>query len=128
MIDQQQTAPNTPPWPVRTEQNYADNQGPGPTIKVRCIAAEGLYYGYRRRREGDVFTLYPQYVTELDKQGRPVLEAGQIKKKLVTAEQQLSPNTMERVEDDEAEHTTTAQQSLTNTQDELTGGRRSKQR
>jgi len=121
---------NRPPWPVINDDNLDGNQGPGETIDVRCIAPEGIYYNYRRRREGDVFTLMPRYITETQpaqlpdgkpnpRRGEVIKENGQPKKKLLTARDQFSERTMELVEG-EHPHTTSAQEAINQKQDELT--------
>jgi len=108
------------PWPVRDMNNIGDNYAPGEQIKVRCIDQRGVYYNFMRRRFGDVFNLIPMYITQVDPDtGKPVLEGGNPVMKLVTAEEQFSPNTMERVDSDEPERVSTAQGALNQMQDEL---------
>lgn len=104
------------PWPVINDDNIENNQPSGKRIKVRCTHPQGIYYNFRRRREGDVFELVPQIVTVLHKdgpqKGLPVMENGLPVKAILSAEDQFSPNTMEKVEEDEPLHTTNAQESL----------------
>lgn len=116
--------PNAPkqriPWPVINEANLGDNYGPGPQIRVRYTAIRPMYYNFHRRREGDVFTLIPMYVPEVDQETfKPIMEKGQIKKRLVTAEEQFNAANMERLDDDEQPHISTAQEALNRTQNEL---------
>lgn len=120
MIQEQNPVRAKAPWNVVNSDNQGDNYGPGPRIKVRIIDQRGIYYNFHRRRTGDVFSLVPMYVTEIDdKTGKPVMVNGQVKKRLVTAEQQFSPQTMEKVEDDEPEMITSAQDALNKASDEL---------
>jgi hypothetical protein len=96
---------------------------PGPRIKVR--ATRTGEYEYARRREGDVFTLKPREMTVLDPvTGKPVVEGGKIKTRLLTAEKQFSERWMERVDGD-AEETITGAQAAINIQTEaINEGRR----
>ena len=125
----QDPIPNTSkqqiPWPVRNTYNLAENYADGPRIRVRCIHPPGIYYDFIRRREGDVFDLIPQYVTVTDTNtGQPVMEHGKPKKRIVTAEEQFSERTMERIGDDAEIIVTTSQQALRQKQDELDEGKR----
>ena len=106
------------PWPVVTSETVEMSQVEGPRIKVR--ATQMFYYEHLRRREGDVFYLSPKYVTQVDKVSTlPLQKDGKPVMKLYTAEDQFDPNIMERVEDEEPERVTTAQQALNKAQDEL---------
>jgi len=89
------------------------------TIKVR--ATRTVFYEHARRREGDVFVLRQRIITETDpKTGRALLDdKKQPKQRILTAEEQFSCRSMERVDDDEPEHTTTAQEALDKAADEL---------
>jgi hypothetical protein len=108
------------PYAIRNNYNLGEDYAEGPTIKVKCIAPQGLYYDFQRRREGDVFTLYPKYVTVIDRRnGKPLKKDGIIQKKLITAKEQFSEYTMEIVADDTPEHTTTSQQAINKAQVEL---------
>ena len=123
MLEEQQKSQQQVPWPVTNSWNIGDNYAEGPRIKVRALRM--LYYNFNRRREGDVFLLIPQYVTVCDKKsGRPVKENGQIKKRLVTAAEQFSEETMERVDKEEVETLSTAQMALNKAQDELNEAKR----
>lgn len=120
MIIEENPQRQTIPWRVVSEQNIGDNYAEGPRIRVKCIDPRGLYYNFNRRREGDVFTLVPMYVTIIDdKTGKPVMKNGEVQKKLVTAEQQFSSESMEKVDDSEPIRVTTAQDALNKAQDEL---------
>jgi hypothetical protein len=120
LIQEKNPQPQRIPWPVKNMNNIGDNYAEGAQIRVRCIDPRGVYYNFTRRRQGDVFTLIPQYVTEVDpKTDKPVMENGRPKMRLVTAEQQFSPQTMEKVEDDEPEKITTAQMAINKMSDEL---------
>lgn len=108
-----QSSGNRAPWPVITTDNFEDNSAPGEKIKVRCIDPRGVFYDYVRRREGDVFELRPQYVTNIDAEtGKPVMKDGKVEKRLVTAKQQFSTRTMELVEDATPVNVTSAQEAL----------------
>jgi hypothetical protein len=120
MISDQNQQKNTPPWPVINDYNMDGNMGPGDTIKVRCIAPQGMYYRFARRREGDVFTLVPVYETVIDpKTGKHIKENGDFKRHLITAEAQFSDVTMELVEDETPDSVSTAQGAINLAQDEL---------
>jgi len=91
----------------------------GGTIKVRATATG--YYGDARRREGDVFTLYPRRgsFTEhvLDKNGDVRLDANNIivtkeVVKVLSADDQFNPKWMERVDGRTPERTTDAATAL----------------
>lgn len=78
-----------------------------------------------RHRDGDVFELKPYFITvtnpktskpEFDENGRP-------KMRLLSIEEQFSPQTMQRVDDDEPESYSTAQEAINRQHDELLGGR-----
>lgn len=119
-VNEEDRPKNQPPWPVINMQNIGENRAPGESIKVRCIAPQGLYYNFLRRREGDIFMLYPVWVTETDKRtGKALKENGEIKKRLVTAKEQFSEENMELVDEDVPEVVTTAQQALNKKSDEL---------
>lgn len=127
MIDPTQV-PNRPPWPVINDRSIADNIAPGPTIKVRCIHPQGIYYLHQRRREGDTFLLHPLYVAELDKFTRKAVKVnGEIKKSIRTAEGQFSASTMERVESDDPLTLTSAQQALDKAHEEISSLKRRKE-
>jgi hypothetical protein len=116
------TTTQKPPWPVVTTESIELEQSriPGQRIKVMVAPGYTIYYDHLRRRAGDVFTLVPKWVTVVDhKTSRPILENGKPKMKLISAEEQFSNERMIRVEDDEPEHITTAQQALNRAQDEL---------
>lgn len=118
---------NKAPWPVITQDSVEREQLDGPRIKV--MAKRMLYYEHLRRREGDVFYLSPKLVTMVDKKTtRPIVEKGQIKKKLFTAEEQFDPDIMERVDEAEPERITTSQQALDKAQDELNEAKLSRKR
>ena len=123
LVEEERRPQQQVPWPVTNSWNIGENYGEGPQIKVRAIRM--IYYNFNRRREGDVFTLIPQWVTVTDpKTGRPVKEKGDIKKRLVTAEEQFSEETMERVDPEVVETLSTAQQALNKAQDELDEAKR----
>lgn len=121
MIQEQNPVRQQIPWSQRGN-HPGDNYAEGPVIKVRCTHPQGIYYDFRRRREGDVFLLIPQYVAEYDdatmrpkyKDGKPIL-------KLVTAAEQFNPAKMEKVDDDLPETITTAQSAINKASDELNG-------
>lgn len=124
IIDPDRATQQKVPWPVKTFDNIGDNYGEGPQIKVRCIDPRGVYYNFLRRRLGDVFNLIPQYVTVIDpKTEKPLMENGQVKKRLVTAEEQFSPQTMEKVDQAEPETITTAGEAIRKAQEDLDGVR-----
>ena len=58
-------------------------------MRVRAIALG--YYGHKRRREGDTFTLEPIKRIRKDKDGN-------MREITITTEQQFSPRWMERVD------------------------------
>lgn len=94
----------------------------GPRIKVRATAMGE--YEYARRRPGDVFTLKPRYITVVDPVTRkPVVENGNPKMRLLTADEQFSERWMERIDRGE-ETITTAQDALNQATDEINEGRR----
>ena len=112
------------PWPIKTFDNIGDNYAEGPQIKVKCIDPRGIYYNFCRRREGDVFNLIPQYIPEADPNTmKPVMENGKPKMRLVTAEEQFSSATMERVDEDEPETITTAKDAILKVQNDLDGAK-----
>jgi hypothetical protein len=120
---------NEIPWPTVTQRTISDDNAEGPRIRVRSISPQPIYYDFMRRYEGDVFTLVPKWVTVVDKNTtKPIKENGVIKRVVRTAEEQFSSETMERVEDEEQETVTTAQEALTKQQDEITESRRSQGR
>lgn len=120
MIHDERTMRQTVPWAVKNLNNLGDNYGPGEQIKVRCIDPRGVYYNFMRRRQGDVFTLIPQYVAVLDPVTmKPVMENGQPKTKLISAKEQFSAQTMELVDQQEPETMTTAQDAVNKTINEL---------
>ena len=121
MIQETNRVKSQIPWPVVTDETVERNQGEGPRIKVRCIHPKGVYYEYLRRREGDVFYLVPKWITVCNKDtGSPVMENGKAQKRLVTAAEQFSSVTMEKVEDeDEPETITTSQMALNRVVEEL---------
>lgn len=107
------------------------------TIKVRAVNlgdSFGWYPNqtpegddYKRRRDGDVFLLYPRHCTVVDKVfSKPVRNPdGTFQTKLVTAEAQLSRNWMERVDDDEpVSKSTGAGKALKNVTEEIKASRR----
>jgi len=118
----EQERPNKTPWPVVNHDSIENRTPSGETIKVRCLAPEGLYYNFSRRREGDVFTLIPQMVTKLELKPTgewlPVMKDGKPVTEIIPARKQLSPRTMEEVEPSEPEETTSAQGVLNKTQAE----------
>jgi hypothetical protein len=125
MLDNQTNTKQNIPWPTRDEHNIGENHAPGPRKKARCIAEKGCYYDFNRRYEGDTFIVYPVYMTETDPRTfKPIMENGQPKKKIITAEEQLKVNVehgiWEEVPLDEPTTLTTAQQALNNAQDEIT--------
>lgn len=88
---------------------------------IRCRALKTVYIVDAddpkrnvRVRENDVFTLQPRLVTVYNvAAGRPELdEKGKVKMRLLSAEDQFSPISMDRVSDSEPERLTTAQQAL----------------
>lgn len=112
MIQEQHPTKQQIPWSQRGN-HPGDNYAPGPTIKVKCVHPQGIYYDFLRRREGDIFLLIPQYVAEFDEVTMKIkMEAGKPKMKLVTAEQQFNPEKMEKVDDDAEETITTAQDAI----------------
>ena len=121
MIHEQNATRQKAPWPIINSDNVGDNYGPGPKIKVRVVGPRTIYYNFHRRYEGDVFYLVTMYVTETDpkKDNMPIIENGIPKKRLVTAEEQFDPEKMEKLESDEPESITTAQQALDREQDRL---------
>jgi|BioPla2DNA2_1021312.scaffolds.fasta_scaffold12243_4 hypothetical protein len=113
----QSTTKNKAPWPVVTEETLENSRAKGETLRVRCIAPEGIYYNFARRREGDVFDLVPKKAAKLaqskgTKQWVPVMENGKPVIVTISAREQFSEQTMEIVEDGEAESLTTAQMAL----------------
>jgi hypothetical protein len=124
MIQEQLPTKGKTPWPVVTMENLGENYGPGPRIKVKVIDPRGTYYDFLRRREGDVFYLIPMYTPVIDSNtGKAVIENGEVKKRLVTAEEQFSSNVMEKVDDDEPVKVTTAQIALNNESDKIVDGK-----
>jgi hypothetical protein len=98
---------------------------PGPRIKVRVLEGCIGEYEYARRRSGDVFTLKPREITVVDPATRkPVIENGQPKMRILTAEEQFSDRWMERVEDEYEETATGAQEALNQATDAINEGRR----
>jgi len=112
-----------PPWPVINNFNLGNDYAEGPTIKVR--ARRTLYYDFCRRHENDVFTLHPKRITVVDPAtNRPVKENGVNKLVVVSAESQFDEEIMERLDDNEPEVLTTAQQALDRTSEEIESIRR----
>lgn len=109
------------PWPTPTQDTIDKQNAEGPRIRVRVIDPRGVYYEHLRRREGDVFDLNPKMITETDKNtGGPAFdEKGKPRMKLVTAQEQFSPKTMEIVDMDEPEVVTTSKDAMQKAQNEL---------
>jgi hypothetical protein len=93
-------------------------------MKVRATQ-QGLYpeltplgEDWKRRRIGDVFTLYPRKRTLVNKiTSRPVSQED------LPVEQQFSPRWMERVDDDTPEQTTSAPKALKRATDAIKAAR-----
>src|SRR5512147_3010346 len=120
MIQDPVARPAKAPWPTINFDNIGDNYAEGERIKVRCIHPQGIYYNHNRRRQGDVFELVPMYVTEWDPiKLKPVKEDGRFKKRLITAKEQFSDETMELVEEEEPVRITTAKDALQKAVNEL---------
>jgi hypothetical protein len=127
ITEEEKPQPNKIPYRIVKGHNLGEDYAEGPRIKVRCTTPVGLYYDFYRRREGDVFILYPKWVTVTDKDtGRPVKDKdGKIKKKLVTAREQFSVETMEIVEEDEPENISTAQTAINKESEQIKEEKRS---
>lgn len=146
---------------TRRDMDVPYEPAPGPTIKVRAVRV-GVYPQRTvlgedsiRRREGDVFTLFPRWVTAMrihadecarcgglepehfgGKLGhayrpavvpgeqRPIMENGNVKRRLMTAEEQFSDRWMERVDDNEPEVMTSAPIALARATNEIKKSRR----
>ena len=118
MLHEPQQEKNVIPYPRVTNDNLAQNYAPGPRIRVRCIAPQGLYYNFLRRRENDEFLLHPMYVIKTDKKtGKAVKKDGEFVRKVVTARDQFSEENMEILEEEadpqEKEVISSAQQAVT---------------
>ncbi len=81
-----------------------------------------------RHREGDVFTLVPYLITEVDPHTSRILfdENGKVKMRLHTIDEQFNPKTMERMEEDAEESYSTAQEALDRQTEALRVGRATK--
>lgn len=93
-------------------------------MKVRAIQ-EGLYpemtvlgEDWKRRRPGDVFTLYPRKRTYTNRFTDKVERQDDL-----PTEAQFSPRWMERVDDDTPEHTTSAPKALKRATDAIKASR-----
>lgn len=109
---------NYVPYPQVNRDNIDRMYADGERLKVRCIAPQGLYYDFNRRREGDVFYLKPYWVTltETDKKkpsfGKPIKKDGIVQRKIITAREQFSDETMQMVDEETPEKYTDAQEAL----------------
>ncbi len=107
---------------MKVEYPYVE----GPTIKVRVKSDKIGEYEYARRRSGDVFTLKPRFVTEVDPKTAAVLleKDGNPRMVLLTAEEQFSPKWMKRVDSSEPEVITSSPQALAHEHNEINEMRR----
>jgi|SRR6266850_571106 len=103
-------------------------------MKVRVLPGKTGFYptktplgeDWKRRREGDVFTLHPRDITPVDVHSqKPILDGnGKPVVRHLTVEDQFSVNWMERVEEETPESLTSAQEALSKANADILSSRR----